>query len=81
MTCELYINDSKQLFRKLLEARDIIEQELRESLQWNELPDKKASRIKLIREADVTIQENWQEYFTWLMKNAESFQDVFSKYL
>ena len=80
MTCELYIPDSKNLFRKLFNNRSVIEQELGESLQWNELPGKKASRIKLIRDADVNNAENWDEYFRWLKEKAAVFQDIFSKY-
>jgi len=80
MTCELYIPDSKNLFRKLFNNRGVIEQELGESLQWNELPRKKASRIKLIRDADVNNAENWDEYFRWLKEKAEVLQDIFSKY-
>ncbi|MDO8722807.1 MAG: DUF4268 domain-containing protein [Syntrophales bacterium] len=80
MTCELYIPDAKDLFHKLLKYRNIIEQQLGESLQWNELPGKKASRIKLIRDADVTIEEKWTAYFSWLKEKAENFQEIFSEY-
>ena len=44
----VYIPDSKQLFLDLSENKDAIENELSEELDWNELPDKKASRIKLV---------------------------------
>jgi hypothetical protein len=81
MTCELYIPDSKNLYRKLFDNRGVIEQELGESLQWNELPGKKASRIKLIRDADVTNPENWDEYFTWLKEKAEDIQQIFLRYV
>jgi len=80
MTCELYIPDSKDLYRKLLNDRSAIEQALGESLQWNELPGKKASRIKLIRAADVPNPGNWKEYFTWLKEKAEKLQDFFPEY-
>jgi hypothetical protein len=80
MTCELYIPNSKNLYRNFFNARGVIEQELGESLQWNELPGKKASRIKLLRVADVPNPENWKEYFTWLKEKAEVFQEVFLKY-
>jgi len=80
MTCELYIPNSKNLYRNFFNARGVIEQELGESLQWNELPGKKASRIKLLRVADVPNPENWKEYFTWLKEKAEIFQEVFLKY-
>jgi hypothetical protein len=81
MTCEIYITDSKPLFQELLKDRDIIEARLSENLQWNELPGKKASRIKLIRDADVTIEEKWPEYVAWLKEKAETFQEVFSEYI
>jgi len=81
ITCELYINNSKDLYRKLFNARGVIERALGESLQWNELPGKKASRIKLIRTTDVPNQDNWKEYFTWLKDKAEDFINVFSKHL
>jgi len=80
MTCELYINDSKDLYRKLFNDRNTIEKKLGEALQWNELPSKKASRIKLIRASDVTNQDNWIEYFKWMKEKAEAFDKVFSKY-
>lgn len=80
MTCELYIPGSKNLYRKLFNDRGVIEQELGESLQWNELPGKKASRIKLIRAADVPNPENWDEYFKWLKEKAEDLQEIFLKY-
>jgi hypothetical protein len=80
LTCELYITDSKHLFQKLLKDRNIIEARLSETLQWNELPGKKACRIKLIRNTEVTIEEKWMEYFSWLKEKAENFQEVFSEY-
>jgi hypothetical protein len=80
MTCELYINDSKEFYRKLFNDRNAIEKKLGEALQWNELPSKKASRIKLIRSSDVTNQDNWIEYFEWMKDKAEAFDKVFSKY-
>ncbi len=81
MTCELYINNSKDLFQKLIKKRDIIEREVGETLQWNELPKRKASRIKLIHTADLSNQDNWKEYFTWLKEKSEKFQNVFSRYV
>lgn len=80
MTCEIYITNAKFLFKKLLECRNVIEARLSETLQWNELPGKKASRIKLIRDVEVPIEEKWPEYFSWLKEKAENFQEVFSEY-
>ena len=42
---ELYINDDKELYDKLSEEKEKIEQELDLTLDWQRLDDKKASRI------------------------------------
>lgn len=46
ISCEIYIPDSKKLFSCLYAQKDEIEDELSERLVWEELPEKKASRIK-----------------------------------
>jgi len=81
MGCELYIPDSKELFRELLKSKDKIEQELDQKLDWMELEGKKASRIKLSTSANLDDQENWNTLFEWLFINAEAFHKVFRKYL
>ena len=78
---ELYISDSKDLYLALEENKKNIEQDLGFSLEWMELQGKKASRIKLVREADLEKTEKWNEYFEWFKINAEKFQNVFGKYI
>lgn len=78
---ELYISDSKDLYLALEENKKNIEQDLGFSLEWMELQGKKASRIKLVREADLEKTEKWNEYFDWFKINAEKFQNVFGKYI
>jgi len=81
MACEIYIPDDKSLFLALLEKKDEIENELSESLVWEELPEKKASRIKLINKGDLFSQEHWDQYHSWMLEKVLSFQNVFSKYI
>ena len=81
IACELYILDSKQLYNSLVEYRESIESELNEKLEWMGLEDKKASRIKLSREADLESASNLEEYFAWLLDKAEEFQKIFRKYI
>jgi hypothetical protein len=47
--CELYINDSKELFKSLFASKTKIEKDLdvAEALSWQELKGKKASRISI----------------------------------
>lgn len=79
--CEIYIGNSKELFNRLQGHKAVIEAELGEGLEWMELPGKKASRIKVSKEADVDDEAHWEEYFSWLLNRAEKFHKVFSKYI
>ena len=81
MRCEIYIVDSKDLFKELHKNREAIESELGEKLEWMELPERKASRIILTKEANVKDKKHWDEYFDWLLHKAEDFKKVFIKYV
>ena len=77
--CEIYIPDSKETFEYLKTNKDTIENEIGKKLAWMDLNGKKASRIKLSKEADLENQEKWDEYFGWMKSTAELFQIVFGK--
>ncbi len=78
---EVYISDNKELFAYLHQNKDAIEQELGEQLEWMELPEKKASRIRISYPGDFNDQTKWEIYFGWILAIAEKFQNVFPKYL
>lgn len=67
MACEIYIPDSKELFSALYEQKENIENELNEKLEWEALPEKKASRIKLITMGSLSNQENWEQFHSWML--------------
>jgi len=79
IACEIYINDSKELFYELEKNKDRIESKLGEKLRWMVLEGKKASRIKLSIEADINEVEQWDKYFEWLKVSAEKLDKVFGK--
>lgn len=81
MACEVYIPDSKQLFAALHDLKGVIESELSESLVWEELPEKKASRIKLVTKGNLNDQGSWENYHSWMVAKVTSFQKVFDKYI
>ncbi len=75
--CELYIHDDKEWYDQLAEQKGDIENDIGESLSWQRLDNKKASRIKLAKKADLEDQQNWPEYIQWLKEKAETFKRVF----
>ena len=77
MTCEIYIPDSKKLFSALHQQKETIESKLDEKLAWEELPEKKASRIKLIRQGSLANVDNWEQYHSWMLDRVSKFQNIF----
>jgi hypothetical protein len=79
-TTEIWIGDNKEFYHNLEQHKEEIEADLGEKLEWLELPDKKASRIKISTSGDFDNQDKWDEYFEWLLQMTEKFQRVFPKY-
>lgn len=79
--CEIYIPNSKQLFHCLHNNKEQIEEDLGNILQWEELPGKKASRIKLLEDGDFSITESWDTLHQWLFDNTIKFQNIFSRHI
>lgn len=76
---DLYIPNSKELFATLHANKEHIEKALGlGELNWQELPGKKASRIRLLSSAQLSA-ENRTEIFSWLTSGAQKFKSIFSK--
>lgn len=78
---ELYIPDSKDLYHKLYNRKAQIEVDLGENLEWMELPEKKASRLRILKEGEFDNESKWEDYFDWLLSMAEKFHRVLPKYI
>ncbi len=78
---EIYIDDNKDLYHKLLQQKDSIEIDLGEHLEWMELPNKKASRIRILKAGNFESEKGWEDEFEWLLNIAEKFHRVLPKYI
>jgi len=77
--CELYIDNSKELYHAFHSNKEAIESSLAlGELSWQELPEKKASRIRAYKEAALSA-ENREEVFAWLVNSTKAFRATFSK--
>lgn len=77
---ELYLQHpdySKAFFHLLLKDKEAIEREIGFALDWQELPEKTASRIALYKDADPTQEISWREQHQWLMEIVEKFDKAF----
>lgn len=82
MSTGVYIPDNKELYFKLEENKEKIENELNIRFEWMALEGKKASRIIFTKEnVDIFNTESWSEYFEWLKTNSENISKVFKKYI
>ena len=76
-----YINDDKELFRSLYERKAEIEADVGAELDWRELPEKKASRILIKRNANLTDEQEWPQQFDWVMDKLVKMKKAFKKYI
>ena len=78
---DFYIHDDKSLFQDLLARREAIEADLDRTLEWLEMPGRKASRVVTEREGDFTDETQAPELIEWLVTTADAFSREFLKHL
>ena len=79
--CEIYIPDNKNLYLKLNENKDDIEKVIGYNLDWQELPNAKASRIAFKKEVENLSDPKTQiECFEWFVEISEKYYKAFPKY-
>ena len=77
---EVYIDDNKALFDKLLSNKDIIEEKLGAELIWDRLDNKKAARIKYnIPGLSFADHSNYEELMNQTIDFAVRMRDVFRR--
>ena len=74
---EIYIPNSKETFFDFYKDKDSIEKKLGK-LEWLELPEKTASRIKKSSKLDFTKESNWLKIAQWFTKTTIDFQNTFN---
>jgi len=81
---EVYIDQgdaakNKELFDQLYHKRGEIETELGESLSWERLDDKRASRIAVYRDGSITVDDaTLTEIRNWMVNQLLAFKRVFT---
>ena len=78
---EFYIHDDKSIFQKLLHHKSDIEAEIGFSLDWRELPDKKASRIIIEKSVNLDDPNEWNDQFEWIIDTCVKFKRAFKKFV
>lgn len=81
ITIELYINDDKDLFRMLLSHKNEIETDMGISLDWRELPERKASRIIVEKTVELENKNKWNEQFAYITDICLKMKKAFKKHI
>ena len=76
---EIWIGDSQNIYNKLFENKDLFESTMGIDVQWNELENKKASRVRCIYQCDPDDNNSHDEYYQWLIDTSEKLQKAFKK--
>ena len=78
---EFYIHDDKSIFQKLLQHKTDIESDIGLSLDWRELPDKKASRIIIEKSVNLDDPNEWNDQFDWIIDTCVKFKRAFKRFV
>jgi hypothetical protein len=79
--CEVYIRNDKDLFDTFLKNKEAIEKSIGAELEWMELPEATASRVRLAYKCDLRDRVRWNDYFKWCISTTDLFAKTFKKYL
>lgn len=77
---EIYIPDDKAQYEAFDASRKEIEKLLGYQLDWQPLPNKKASRVYRGYECNWSDEKSWPMCFEWLAKTAVEMKRAFCKY-
>lgn len=67
---EVYIPDNKERYKLFLEHKIEIESHVGSALDWRDDANKKACRIVMRRDGDLSRQDAWNQYFEWMKVNS-----------
>ena len=81
IACELYIPDNKALYHALYAEKDSIQEALSMvgTLDWQELPERKASRIRVMHPFDFDSEDH-KIAFQWLVETVIRFKNTFPNF-
>lgn len=81
VTTLFWIDHDKDLFMKLLAQREAVEADLGFVLEWDDKPDRKASKLVVSRPGDFLDEAQSQELVQWLVAMGDRFARVLPKYM
>ena len=86
LACEIYIDVGNsdrnvQILNALKSHQQVIEKAIGESLEWDEIPLKRACRIRAITNGDVSKVSDFPRLVSWLMARQLKMKDVIKPFI
>ena len=86
LACEIYIDVGNsdrnvQILNALKSHQQLIEKAIGESLEWDEIPLKRACRIRAITNGDVSKVSDFPRLVSWLMARQLKMKDVIKPFI
>jgi hypothetical protein len=81
LRAEVYLHKGSEHLPSLIAKKMEIEDALGERLQWEELPERQASRIAVYREGDVGNTDDWSAYTKWFLDMAGRLRKAFQGHI
>lgn len=78
---ELYIPDDDDLYKRLEAKKDEIEAEAGIPMDWQELKEKKASRICVEEPSNFDDKSAWENQFNWIMDRMTRLKKAFKEHI
>ena len=74
---ECYILNNKDLFQHFYSNKEEIESIVGNTLDWRELPERKASRILIENKVNLKDTNHWESQFDWMKEMGIKFYKAF----
>jgi len=79
ISAEVYISNDKHLYAALKRNKKEIDEQFGDNLDWQDLDDSKASRIRVYKNnLHLDNEDQWPTYAEWLIEKLEKLYEVFS---
>jgi len=73
--------ENKQVFDYLFSKKDEIEKQFEDTLIWERLDDKRASRIKYETQGNIFDKEQWETMANFMVNAMIKFENIFKNYM
>ena len=81
LSVEVYIEHDKNLFKRLMQHKNVIEAETGLTFDWQDKPNVKLNRIITFQQVDFDDKAQWPQQFDWLIDTMLRMKAAFKMFI